>query len=586
MKWFEEQSIDHIYEKTYDTEDIIEEVVTEDTSEPSNETIKIKFDSSFNFGTRFQCDDLISETVERKLEDNPDFDVDLFYKKLKERLSEPDEMDNLFIETVLEDEMKKIKKLRKSGALTEEQFKEQEKMIMKRSKRYVTNVKNEKQEERKKEKEKKEKDSHPFRNVLNNMFTINTKPVTESSLDMMDELMYSFLEAGGKSSLLRDFVYPYIESTFKGKPENVKKFNQIVSKFINKNIEKLTTSGPVYLIPFTDVDKSEYYELFGISEKDIKRAMKEHTKALGSSKFLLLTQNPIFALFYFVIRYFTLHPDKKSLNSALSIYALSNYPSMFTKYFKYGVIEPVMRYTIDNLTDKFLIKKTSHIFGALVESIQRSYQFLKPYMKEGNDDEVVRFIQRIRNDQNSMFRKLSNIYYDNHKKGNAVTTTNQKYDDDTPIIDEVENATTEVQNAVTKVTLPIVSNGVDIIRAEASAKMASIGISDCRFFLTNIISVKNLQSMQDMIESLLFLYLYEEKKTIRDVRSQYFLAWAVSLFKKTNSKNKNIIRINTILNEWAKDSGVYDKFKREASRINYKKAIFFYVVLSIQKYIG
>lgn len=394
------------------------------------------------------------------------------------------------------------------------------------------------------------------------------------------------LEAVGNSSMLRDTIYPFVENTFKGNPANVRKFNQLVSNFINRNIEKLTTSGPVYLIPFTDRDKSDYYTLFGISEKEIKKVIKDHTKSLNSaSNFLLLTQNPIFVLFYFVIRYFTLHPDNKSLNSALSIYALSAYPSIFSKYFPKGVIEPVMRYTIDNLTDKFLIKKSKHVFGVLVESMQRSYKFLKPYMKDASDKEVIRFIQRIRNDHNSLFKKISNMYMQNHKNGYAISTTNTTYDDNTPIVDEINNATTEVQNAVLKVSMPIIANGVDIVRAEASAKMSGIGVSDCRFFLTNIMIDKNIDQLQRMIESILFLYIYEDKKTIRDIRSQYFLAWAASLFKKTNSKNDNILRINQILNHWAEESGIYAKFRREASRINYKKALFFYVILSIQKYI-
>ena len=116
--------------------------------------------------------------------------------------------------------------------------------------------------------------------------------------------------------------------------------------------------------------------------------------------------------------------------------------------------------------------------------------------------------------------------------------------------------------------------------------MAGVGISDCRFFLTELMTEKNVDELQKMIESILFLYIYEDKKRIRDVRSQYFLAWAASLFKKTNSKNDNIERINSILNQWSKESGVDKKYSRIASRINYKKAIFFYIILSIQKYIA
>lgn len=395
----------------------------------------------------------------------------------------------------------------------------------------------------------------------------------------------AYLESG-KSTILRDTIYPYVETTFKSNPNSVRAFNNLVAGFINRNIDKLTTSGPVYLIPFTDKDKEMYYKLFNITETELKAAMKKHTSSLNNSDFLLLSNNPIFSLFYFVIRYFTLHPDRKSLNSALTIYALSAYPAIFSKYFKHGVNEAVMQYTIDNLTDKFLIKKVDHILGLLVTSIQHSYDFLKVSIREGVDSDVVRFIQRIRNDHNSMFKKLMNVYMDNYRNNRTVVITNNQYDEDTPIIDEVDNATTEVNNAITKVLLPIVQNGVDVTRAEAAARMAGISISDCRMFLINIINDKNIDLLQKFIESLLFLYIYEGRKTVRDVRSSYFLSWSASLFKKTNSKNPNINKINEILNIWAENSGVYAKFKREASRINYKKAIFFYVVLSIQKYIG
>lgn len=665
MVWYNESAIEHIEESDY----VITDLLNDD----------IQFNEHFSTLTEAVNDYI--RTLPKK--EHPDDKLDaILYSKNAEDIyesniitidSETKEisfLDETMCESVIDDQISHIKKMKTQGLISKDVYEKQMDMLMKRKKRYDKNIKKEERE-----KKEKEENKSSFDKLKDKYFSKNNqKVVTESSEEeyfpeskintyerdelkdsdfglpeerkfpLTDEVhirqaikMFSycpknkkkelrkninkkikefnldidfnestedlshdwsyimesveedynvFVEATGNSTLLRDFISPFIEDTFKGNPGNVRKFNQLVSNYINRNITKLTTSGPVYLIPFTDNDKAQYYTLFGITEKQLKTTMKEHTKTLGSSKFLLLNRNPIFSLFYFVIRYFTIHPDKKSLNSALSIYALSAYPSIYTKYFPNGVIEPVMKYTIDNMTDKFLIKKTNHVFGALVESIQNSYKFLKPYMKEGNDKEVIRFIQRIRNDHNSMFKKIANIYMENYKNGNAVVTTNTMYDDDTPIIDEVSNASTEVQNAVLKVSMPIITNGVDIVRAEASAKMAGVGISDCRFFLTELMTEKNVDELQKMIESILFLYIYEDKKRIRDVRSQYFLAWAASLFKKTNSKNDNIERINSILNQWSKESGVDKKYSRIASRINYKKAIFFYIILSIQKYIA
>lgn len=376
-------------------------------------------------------------------------------------------------------------------------------------------------------------------------------------------------------------------------PINVKKFNGIVNNFINRNIDKLTKSGPCDMIPFTDNDHKALFDLFGFnytidtrpkvtSPNDITNMIKEFSKLEGI-KLTFFETNPSQVLLYYVIRYFTMHHDEKSLNAALSIYALCVYPLMFNKYFPHGVLEPFMVYTIDNLTNKFIIKRSKHLFGALTTSIKGSYETHEKKFPRGNDTDMISWVERIRNDQNSLFKKIMNEYMKNWKAGNAAKQTNELFDGDTPIVDEIENATVSVQNIVQRVLLPIVENGVDILRAEAAAKMSGVSVSDCRYFLTLIITAKNVDSVQSFVESILFLYLYEDKRTERDIRSQYFLAWAQSLFKKTNSKNKNINNINAILNTWADETGIYKKFAREASRINYKKAIFFYIILCIQK---
>lgn len=415
-----------------------------------------------------------------------------------------------------------------------------------------------------------------------------SKTVIESA-DSFEEELEMLFEAANDSYLFKEYFDNMVNSVLSD-PQKDRKFRNCISGYINRNINKLTTAGPQYMIPFGEKDKAEYWELFNTSAKEITKVttsvINEIKKGASTSSFLLLKQNPIFMLFYFCIRYYTLKNDSKGLNNALAIYALAVYPSIFAKYFPYEPNPAVMQYTIDNLTDKFLIKQKGHIFATLVESIQRSYTFLKPNMKNASDANVVQFVQRIRNDQNSLLKKIASQYMKNWEEGKGVSTRLDSYDGDAPILDDVENNTASVQNVVNKVTLPIIQNGIDLVRAEAAAKMAQIGVSDCRFYLTRIMIDKNINDLRSFIEALLFLYLYEEHKSQRDINSSYFLTWSASLFKKTNSKNPNIIKINTLLDKWAEDSGIYDKYKRLASRINYKKAIFFYIVLCIQKYNG
>ena len=52
--------------------------------------------------------------------------------------------------------------------------------------------------------------------------------------------------------------------------------------------------------------------------------------------------------------------------------------------------------------------------------------------------------------------------------------------------------------------------------------------------------------------------------------------------KEQLRNNDNIFRIKDTLNTWGDISGLHKKFTREASRVNYKKAIFFYFITFFQ----
>lgn len=406
--------------------------------------------------------------------------------------------------------------------------------------------------------------------------------------DTFDEIGHEFdvffEEALKDTTILRDHLYPKVESCLSN-PSNVKKLKKIISDFVEKNTDKLTTPGPQYLIIFGDQDKDLYYKLFDITKAEVVSSMKDVVKQTGSkSDFKYLLGNPFLAFLYYIIRYFTYHKDEKALNACLSMFAIDVYWSIFTKYFPNGVLEPFMNYTIDNLTDKFIIKKAGTIFGALTESARRSYGFHETKIRSGNDAECVSFMQRIRNDQNSMFRTLSQIYYKNYKEGNAIATRNENYDPNNPIIDDVRTSSTDIQAVVDKTCMPMISNGIDVVLAEAAARMSNISITNLRVYLTKIFVNERLSEITQLVESMIFLFINEDRRSIREIKSRYFLYWSSALFKKTNSKDGNIIRINTILDKWGTETGIYEAFKSEGSRINYRKAIFLYIAMSVQKY--
>ena len=403
-------------------------------------------------------------------------------------------------------------------------------------------------------------------------------------MDYIDYFSNTLLEAVDyDSTIIRDELYPKISAVL-STPAGDKKFKQLVGSFIDKNSAKLRTAGPQYLITFGDIDKAQHFNLFKITETEVVGLIKKITDQISkTTDFKLLHQNPIYTVFYCCVRYYTLKKDQKGINTALAIYALANYPLVFKTFFKYEPNESVMQYTMDNLSEKFLMKQAGNLFDGLMRSIQHSYDFLGPYMKEGKDKEVVRFIQRIRNDQKSMIKNICDQYMKNHRQGNRVKLTKDASDDIQVDVDTINN-TSQVEIIADNIVNQIITNGLDMKRVSYAKEIGDVGLSDARLYLSKIITTDYTKDIRAFIHSILFLYLYDEHKTKQDINSTEFIGWSTKLFKKTNSNNANIKCIKETLDKWAEEVGVHAKYKREGSRINYKKTIFWYFILSIQYY--
>ena len=140
----------------------------------------------------------------------------------------------------------------------------------------------------------------------------------EEMLNAINDILISnlFLEVTNEVNtyIMKEKLYPKIESVLSTSIGD-RRFKQYVGNYIDRNNQKLHTSGPVYLIPFGDKDKADFFNLFKVTPKEIRALVDEVIKTLGSkSEFMLLRGNPIFWVFYLCIRYYTLVKDKKGLN--------------------------------------------------------------------------------------------------------------------------------------------------------------------------------------------------------------------------------------------------------------------------------
>ena len=62
------------------------------------------------------------------------------------------------------------------------------------------------------------------------------------------------------------------------------------------------------------------------------------------------------------------------------------------------------------------------------------------------------------------------------------------------------------------------------------------------------------------------------------------MIYCLKIYKRSNTTNKNVIKIKAILDKWIDEVGVKENTGREATVLNYKKSFYTFFVLSIEKY--
>ena len=398
---------------------------------------------------------------------------------------------------------------------------------------------------------------------------------TNDTLDLV-------MESASDSHVIAEHIFPIIENALSSHSVDIQ-FKQAITAYVDRNSEKLHEPAPMGLIPFTDNDKELFFRIIGIDQNYLKKIIGEALGNLSSTaSFQLVKQNPIFVLFYAATRYYMLKNDRSGVNSTLVIHALSVYPSVFSKYFPKGVNTGVMRYTADTLSERFFFKQYGTVLGALKASIDAAYQYLKGYMKEGNDKEIIRYVQRVRNDQNSIMKKIRSQFDENYKKGNTITTQTETYGDNGALIDDLQNDTSKVEIITQKIMVGILTNGINLSILSSAATISQISVSELRLYIGKILVKSRTEELEEFINAVLFTYLYTEKHEAKEIKSKAFMSFGLELFRKTNSNDKNISIIKDTLGQWAKDVGIYTRFTREGTWSMYKKGIYWYLLLSIQ----
>ena len=365
--------------------------------------------------------------------------------------------------------------------------------------------------------------------------------------------------------------------------QNLAEYKDTIDKYLSFNTDKYFISGPGERPIFSNEYADKYITLVGLTRDQVNQVIK-NSKAIGSNWYIM--NNPFNVANALATRYFAMKNDETYLKYTKWYLLVSMYPSIHFKYFKYGVNESCMNYTIANLTGKYKFKQNSNMWNSLTEMIDTAFALHKKNIIGGDDKAFIKYIQDVHTRLNSLIKNIANEYYDNYENQRYLKSEHESFEDESYY--EADSNSYLIDRLTNKVVTHLVVNGPDMKLVQLAAKTNSVSVNELRNYTQSMINEKQRDDIHSVVESLLVLFLNssEEHHTANDIGTNTFMIYCLQIYKRSNTTDENIIKIKDILNRWLDELGLTGKTSRTATIVNFRRALFTFFVMSIQKIAG
>lgn len=376
-------------------------------------------------------------------------------------------------------------------------------------------------------------------------------------------------------SVIVNNLYPVVDKTLSDKQVQ-KDLTKSISTYFDKNSEIIHDIGIANRIFFLNTDKDAIMKASGLENKQIKDVIKQSKYISSTWKILNEPLNISSAL---ILRYFTI-TKSDLLNPFLMYYTFYFYSSLHYKYLQYGANEDIMKYTINNLTYKFKIKELGSLYKALEAVVMKSHDTYKDDLVHGEDGDLAKYISSLKVRLNDVVKNLKNEYTNNYNSKNYMNSEGDDYSEEN--YHSADNTSYAIKRISDASLTKLMTYGPDIKMAEFSAQLCNVSQNEVR----NVIMHLSNDDSKDILrftELILQLFLFESGNTVHEVSTQKFFTKCLEIYKKSNTNDKLILEIKSILDKWlSKHSAKYKQTERDATLSDYRRSIFIYFVLHIE----
>lgn len=412
------------------------------------------------------------------------------------------------------------------------------------------------------------------------------------------------LEEIQQESSIFDSMFDIISNSQGGLQTKFNNIQRVINKIADSNIDVLQSNIVGKQLLFNDKAQDDILNVMGLSSEKSKKIIAESPfiKMVGASsmrsQMAFLIPCAIFA---------GILTQQKMIEEAEMMFLImffKPWAARISNYFKHGVNEGRMAYTIEHMDERSDIKTQGTVLSLLTKISKSSYdnysEALMPKNIPGDkllyDVSMSGCYTRV----NAAIKKIYIKYDVNKGKTLGYESIMKMGVDDKGDAEAIENEIESEsaikmsisRSAMSKLTRSPIDEKllqVAVVRSFASGTLsATRARMDILRSMINDVVDNDLNSLNLLINYTLDSFTSQlnsrgDKYTASEIRTPVFLSGAMKIFKSPNSKNVNLLNAKTLLDDLMNIySNEYVLLEKNTKRL-YKNAFYFYIVMIIRK---
>lgn len=409
----------------------------------------------------------------------------------------------------------------------------------------------------------------------------------QPAMEVSTEELLSIIK--GRKEFFNQFYPQIVKVMASGTP----KLMRAIAAYRDRNIEVL--SSP-YLLNYTIFGVGDEQVVWDITHidpdvvaveiKKLKDEIREGCKRQGfkAPASLFVNVTPLRVILLLIMRYYMERGQKDNLHEVCSYCAYSMFHTLFYNSFPYGVRKETMVYTMTNITNKHKLKNQKDVDSLLNYGITLCVQSYRQRLMDCTDHDMVYIIGQFKSRLRGYIVGIAQKYYENDKKKEAIFSSSEMLDTEEGS-DFVERSSQagDVEQLAQQYTTRFFQKPVDDEILKICAKMNQVSKPELKNAVSAIRTDKaRIPEVKKFYSGIFYLYLENEGSSSIDVHSKKFLAAMDAIYKKGNSKEKNITMVKEMLDKWLNaTSNTYREVTRAATINNFRKALYQYFIFSV-----